>query len=139
MHNAQLMMHNNLGGWSAMKNDNVIEIKSKAFAIRIVRLYQYLSEQKKEFILSRQLLKSGTSIGANIKEAIRGQSKADFVAKMNIALKESSETEYWLEILHETSYIDEAEYSGIYADNKELLKMLTSIIKTAKTNNPALN
>ncbi|MDR1603604.1 MAG: four helix bundle protein [Gracilibacteraceae bacterium] len=122
-----------------MKNDNVIEIKSKAFAIRIVRLYQYLSEQKKEFILSRQLLKSGTSIGANIKEAIRGQSKADFVAKMNIALKESSETEYWLEILHETSYIDEAEYSGIYADNKELLKMLTSIIKTAKTNNPALN
>jgi four helix bundle protein len=115
-----------------MKNDNVIEIKSKAFAIRIVRLYQYLSEQKKEFILSRQLLKSGTSIGANIKEAIRGQSKADFVSKMSIALKESSETEYWLEILHETSYIDETEFLNIYADNKELLKILTSIIKTAK-------
>jgi four helix bundle protein len=115
-----------------MKEDNIIVEKSKVFAIRVVRLYQYLCEQKKEFVLSKQLLRSGTSIGANIKEAIRGQSRADFVSKMNIALKESSETEYWLEILHETGYINESEFSDIHADNKELLKILTSIIKTAR-------
>ena len=82
--------------------ENVVRDKSKSFAIRIVRLYQYLSTDKKEFTLSRQLLRSGTSVGANVKEAIRGQSKADFTAKMSIALKEISETEYWLELLHET-------------------------------------
>ena len=85
---------------------NIIVVKSKDFAIRIVKLYKYLNKNKKEYVLSKQLLKSGTSIGANVKEAIRGQSKPDFYAKMNIALKEASETEYWLEILKETEYID---------------------------------
>ena len=115
-----------------MKNDNVIEVKSKAFAVRIVKLARYLQEQKKEYVISKQLLRSGTSIGANVKEAIRGQSKADFTAKMNIALKESSETEYWLEILHETDYLSDNEFDGIYADSKEIIRILMSIVKTSR-------
>jgi len=111
--------------------DNTVVIKSKAFAIRIVRLYQYLCYTRKEFTLSRQLLKSGTSVGANVKEAIRGQSKADFTAKMNIALKEASETEYWLEILYETGYLDDKQFRSIYTDCQELLKILYSIVKTS--------
>lgn len=87
-----------------MKEDNLIVDKSKAFALRIIRLYTYLKTEKKEFVLSKQVLRSGTSIGANVKEAVRGQTKADFYAKMNIALKEASETEYWLELLNESGY-----------------------------------
>ena len=90
-----------------MKTDNIIVDKSKVFALRIIRLYQYLKNEKSEFVLSKQLLRSGTSIGANVKEAIRGQSRADFYAKLNISLKEASETEYWLELLHESEYIEE--------------------------------
>ena len=112
---------------------NVIVVKSKDFAIRIVKLYRYLNENKKEYVLSKQLLKSGTSIGANVKEAIRGQSKPDFYAKMNIALKEASETEYWLEILKETEYIDDVSFKSIYADCQEILKILMSITKTQKS------
>ena len=112
--------------------DNLIENKSKEFAIRIVRLYQFLCEEKKEYVLSKQILRSGTSIGANVKEAIKGQSKADFISKMSISLKEASETEYWLEILHETNYLSEEQFNGVYMDCKELLKILTSIIKTSK-------
>ena len=112
--------------------ENIIVIKSKAFAIRIVKLSKYLNENKKEYVLSKQILKSGTSIGANVKEAIRGQSKADFYAKMNIALKEASETEYWLEILNETDYIDKALFESIYSDCTELIKILMSITKTQK-------
>ncbi len=112
--------------------ENVIVIKSKAFAIRIVKLSKYLNDNKKEYVLSKQILKSGTSIGANVKEAIRGQSKADFYAKMNIALKEASETEYWLEILNETDYIDNVLFESIYADCRELIKILISITKTQK-------
>jgi len=108
--------------------------KSKIFAIRIVRLYKYLCDSKREYILSKQLLRSGTSIGANVKEAIRGQSKADFAAKMNIALKEASETEYWLDLLYETEYINETEYNSIICDCVELIKLLTSIVKTSKKN-----
>ena len=115
-----------------MKADNIILSKSKAFAVRIVRLYQYLCNDKKEFVLSKQLLRSGTSIGANVKEAVRGQSKPDFISKMSIALKEASETEYWLELLHETDFLDETQYQSIYTDNQELLKILTSIIKSSK-------
>ena len=111
--------------------ENTVIIKSKAFAIRIVRLYQYLSVSRKEFTLSRQLLRSGTSVGANVKEAVRGQSKADFTAKMNIALKEISETEYWIELLYETGYINDKQYKSIYADCQELLKILYSIVKTS--------
>ena len=120
-----------LGVWR-VKADNIILSKSKAFAVRIVRLYQYLCNDKKEFVLSKQLLRSGTSIGANVKEAVRGQSKPDFISKMSIALKEASETEYWLELLHETDFLDETQYQSIYTDNQELLKILTSIIKSSK-------
>ncbi len=114
-----------------MKGENIIVDKSMAFAIRIVRLYQYLCKEKQEFVLSKQLLRSGTNIGANIKEAVRGQSKADFVAKMSIAQKEASETEYWLELLFKTDYIDQKQFDSIHADNIELSKMLMSIIKTS--------
>ncbi len=114
--------------------ENVIVIKSKDFAIRIVKLSKYLNDNKKEYVLSKQILKSGTSIGANVKEAIRGQSKADFYAKMNIALKEASETEYWLELLNETDYIDKGLYESINSDCTELIKILISITKTQKCN-----
>ena len=87
------------------KSDNVIVEKSKAFALRIIKLYTYLTEKKKEYVISKQLLRSGTSIGANVKEAIRGQSKADFYAKLSISLKEASETEYWLELLSESGFL----------------------------------
>ena len=117
---------------SHMKTDNVIVNKSKAFALRTIKLYQYLCEEKKEFVLSKQLLRSGTSIGANVKEAIRGQSKADFVFKLNISLKEASESEYWLELLHESGYITDAQFSSIYADCIEILKLLTAIINSSK-------
>lgn len=115
-----------------MEADNIILSKSKAFAVRIVRLYQYLCNDKKEFVLSKQLLRSGTSIGANVKEAVRGQSKPDFISKMSIALKEAAETEYWLELLYETDYLDETQFQSIYTDNQELLKILTSIVKSSK-------
>ena len=114
-----------------VKRENTIVDKSKGFAVRIVKLYQYLCAEKHEFVLSKQLLRSGTSIGANVKEAIRGQSKADFISKMSIALKEASETEYWLELLHETDFLDKKQFESIYADNQELLKILTSIVKAS--------
>ena len=109
--------------------DNVIVDKSKAFALRIIKLYKFLCDEKKEYILSKQLLRSGTSIGANVKEAERGQSNADLYAKMNISLKEASETEYWLELLHENDYIDDRAFESIYSDRQELIKILVSITK----------
>ncbi len=112
--------------------DNIVVIKSRSFAIRIIRLYQYLLSDKKEFILSKQLLRSGTSIGANVKEAIQGQSKKDFTAKMQISLKEASETEYWLDLLHETDYLDDNQFISINSDCVELIKLLTSIVKQSK-------
>lgn len=112
--------------------DNLIADKSKAFAVRIVRAYKYLTEQKNEYIMSKQLLRSGTSIGANVKEAIRGQSKADFYSKLNISLKEASETEYWLEILYETEYIDKKLFNSIYEDCQEIIKILVAITKNQK-------
>ncbi|MCH5155660.1 MAG: four helix bundle protein [Clostridiales bacterium] len=115
-----------------MKEDNIIVVKSKSFAIRVINLYNYLKQEKQEYVLSKQILKSGTSIGANVREAARAQTKADFVAKSSIALKEADETCYWLELLHETAYIDESSYNSIYADANELVKLLVSIIKTAK-------
>ena len=115
-----------------MKTDNIVVNKSKSFAIRIIRLYKYLCDEKKEFVLSKQVLRSGTSIGANVKEAIRGQSKADFSAKMNIALKEASETEYWLELLFETEFISNQQFESIYEDSVELIKLLTSIVKSSR-------
>lgn len=115
-----------------MNDGNVIRSKSKTFALRIIRMYQYLCNEKKEFILSKQVLRSGTSIGANVSEALRGQSRPDFYAKMNIALKEASETEYWLELLHESGYIDKSAFTSLYADNQELLRILVAITKTQK-------
>ena len=115
--------------------ENVIVEKSKRFAVRVVRLYQYLCKEKKEFVLSKQVLRSGTSIGANVKEAVRGQSRADFYSKMNIALKEASETEYWLELLYETDYITNQQYQSIYPDCQELIKILISITKSQKGEN----
>ena len=112
--------------------DNIIVNKSKAFALRIIKMYQFLCSEKKEYVLSKQVLRSGTSIGANVKEAIRGQSKADFYAKMNIALKESSETEYWLELLHESNYLTDDHFESIYSDCQEIIKLLMAITKTQK-------
>ena len=111
---------------------SIIEEKSRNFALRIVKLYKYLCETKNEHIMSRQILKSGTSIGANVKEAEFGQSKADFYAKMNIALKEAAETEYWLELLKDSEYIEQENFESIYSDNKELIRILTSITKAQK-------
>ena len=113
-----------------MKADNTIKDKSLDFAIRIVRLYKHISETNNEYILSKQLLKSGTSIGANVREAIGGQSKEDFIAKMHIALKEAYETEYWLELLYSTDYLAENEFKSIFTDCRELTNILASILKT---------
>ena len=109
---------------------NAIVEKSKAFAFRIVKMYQFLNDAKREYTLSRQALRSGTSIGANVKEAVHGQTKPDFYHKMNIALKEAAETEYWLELLYETGYIDKIQFYSIYKDCQELIKILVSITKS---------
>jgi len=115
--------------------ENIILVKSKAFALRIIKLYKYLCDEKKEYVLSKQLLRSGTSIGANAKEAVNGQSKADFYAKMYISYKEANETEYWLELLYESGYIDKKDaYESLYSDCKEIIKILAAITKTQKTN-----
>ena len=114
--------------------ESIIKDKSKDFALRIIKLYKYLTMTavNKEYVLSKQALRSGTSIGANVKEAIRGQSRSDFRAKMNIALKEASETEYWLELLYESEYIDETSYNSIIEENRELIKILTMIVKNTE-------
>ena len=112
--------------------EGAILTKSMDFAVRIVNLCKYLCNEKKEFVLSKQLLRSGTSIGANVREGSYGQSKADFVAKMSIALKETSETSYWLELLNKTEYLSDEQYQSIKTDCEEILKLLTSIVKNSK-------
>lgn len=112
--------------------ENGVKEKSYAFAIRVVRLYKFLSSEKREFILSKQLLRSGTAIGALIKEAEHGQSKADFLHKMNIALKEANETEYWLILLMDTDYLSNEQFECMNKDSSEILRMLISIVKTTK-------
>lgn len=114
--------------------ENVIKNKSFAFAIRVVKLYQFLCETKKEFILSKQLLRSGTAVGALVREAEHAESKSDFKHKMSIAQKEINESLYWLELLKETSYLTNEQFQSINADAVEIIKLLTSIIKTTKTN-----
>lgn len=111
---------------------NVVAEKSKNFAVRIVRFYKYLCSERKEFVLSKQILRSGTSIGANVRESRNAQSKADFINKMSIALKEADETAYWLELLKESEIIDHKQFQTLYDDVDELIRLLTSIIKTAK-------
>ena len=108
---------------------NPIVNKSKAFALRIINMYAHLTSEKHEYVISKQLLRSGTSIGANVREAHRGQSAPDFYAKMNIALKEADETAYWLELLHESSILDEDSFVSIYHDCEELIRMLVVILK----------
>jgi four helix bundle protein len=112
---------------------NTISIKSKAFAIRIIKLYQYLQETRKEYVLSKQVIRSGTAIGALMREAEHAQSKADFLNKANVALKEANETLYWLELLVETNYLTQEAYESISPDAIELVKMLIAIVKTTKT------
>ena len=112
--------------------ENVIKEKSFLFAIEIVSLYKILVERK-EFVLSKQLLCSGTSIGANVRESEHAQSKADFIHKLSIALKEANETEYWIDLLFETKYLSQTEFENIKPSIIELLKLLTSIINTSKT------
>lgn len=115
-----------------MEKENIIAEKSKAFAILIIRLYQFLTAEKKEFVLSKQLLRSGTSIGANVREGIYGQSRPDFHTKLTIALKEAAETEYWLELLVETGYISNEQHKSLKTKCTELLKILTAIAKKSK-------
>jgi four helix bundle protein len=112
------------------ESENIVLQKSKAFAIRCIRLNQYLQREKKEYCLSNQLIRSGTSIGANAKEAIRAQSLSDFRSKLYISLKEASETEYWLELLRDTEFITNEQASSILNDCIELIKIITSILKS---------
>ena len=114
--------------------NNMIQDESKAFAIRIINLYKYLRENKHELVLSKQLLRSGTSIGANISESVFGQSDMDFISKLSIALKESNETRYWLELLHETNYLDDKQFISIYDDYEKIKATLINIINTTKKN-----
>jgi four helix bundle protein len=114
--------------------NNVIKDRSFKFALRIVRLYRYIKEEKKEYVLSKQVLRSGTAIGALVRESQHAESKADFIHKLSIALKEANETDYWIELLFQSGYLEETSYLSIHADIDELLKLLISIIKTTKAN-----
>ena len=113
---------------------NVIADKSIDFSIRMIKLYKILTEKRKEFILSKQMLRSGTAIGALIREAEHAQSKADFLNKMNIALKEANETDYWFLLLYKGEFLHETEYNSLEKDIKEIIKMLVKIVKTTKEN-----
>jgi len=114
---------------------NVVDFKTKAFAVRIVRFSRYLQEEKREFILSKQILRSGTSIGANTRERKNAQSKADFINKLLIALKEADETQYWLELLYESEIIDIEIFDSLNNELKEIIAIITSSVKTTKLNN----
>ncbi len=115
---------------------SILKEKSKAFALRIIKLYGYLRITKHEYIMSKQLLRCGTSIGANIAEAFYGQSDADFISKLSISQKECAETLYWLDLLHESNFIEDTPFQSIYNDATELMKLLTSSIKTMKSKTP---
>lgn len=119
-----------------MARQSIVGDKSLAFAKRIAKLYRFLVDKKKETIMSKQILRSGTSIGANIREGLFAQSRKDFIIKMNIALKEAGETDYWIEILYSADYLTEMEYKSLKNDNDELIRMLSSIVKTTKENTP---
>ncbi|SOU86854.1 Four helix bundle protein [Tenacibaculum dicentrarchi] len=115
-----------------MKKDNVIQTKSYNFAVRMVKLYKHLSQEKKEFVLSKQLLRSGTSIGANVEEAIGGQSRKDFFAKLTIAYKEARESHYWIRLLKDTDFLSDKESESLLKDIEEILKIIGSIQKTIR-------
>jgi four helix bundle protein len=116
------------------EKQNPLKVKSFQFALKIVKLYTFLSEQKREYVLSKQLLRSGTSIGANIRVAQNAQSKVDFIHKFSISQKECDETLYWLKLLHQSGFLEEKDFDTIYAEAMELLKMLRSSILTTKQN-----
>ena len=115
-----------------MKSDNIVESKSFDFAVRVVNLYKYLTNEKKEFVLSKQLLRSGTSIGANICEAQKAQTSPDFISKLYVALKEANETSYWLRLLNKTEYLTQAEFVSLHNDIDEIIALLMSITKSVK-------
>ena len=117
---------------NGQSRENVLRVKSYSFALRIVKAYKYLIAEKKEFVLSKQLLRSGTSIGANVAEANQGQSRPDFISKLSIALKESVETEYWLNLLRDSEYLTPEQTQSLLEECRELIRILTSSIKTAK-------
>ena len=117
-----------------MESKSIIGEKSLAFAKRIAKCYRFLTKKKHEDVMSKQLLRCGTSVGANVREGQYAQSKKDFISKMNIALKEAGETDYWLDVIHSAGYFTDEEYASLNADNKELLKILASIVKTSKEN-----
>ena len=127
MRNAECEVRNEV-----FKMENIIENKSFDFAVRTVNLYKYLTNEKKEFVLSKQLLRCGTSVGANVSEAEKAQTKADFYTKMTIALKEANETDYWLRLLHTTEYLTEQEFESLSKDIREIISHLVSITKTTK-------
>ena len=127
-----LRLNNNIKSKKGMSN--ILDIKSKAFALRIIRFYKFLTKEKKEFILSSQILRSGTSIGANTRERRNAQSKLDFINKLSIALKEADETQYWLELLVGSEIIDEKVFNSLNEELKEIIALITSSIKTAKNN-----
>ncbi len=115
-----------------MKKESVVMSKSYAFALRVIKLYKYLVADKKEYVLSKQLLRSGTAIGALIKEGEHAQSKADFLNKMNVSLKEANETEYWIELLRDSEYLSTSESLSLLADIGEIIRILISIVKSTK-------
>ena len=115
-----------------MEKDGALRNRSFAFALRVVKLYQHLCEDKREYVLSKQLLRSGTAIGALVREAEQAESKADFVHKLSIALKEANESEYWIELLHQSGFIDTKGFESVISDLEHLLKLLTAIIKKTK-------
>ena len=115
------------------KDDNIVVQKSYAFSLRCVRLYKYLCSRDGNYIIGKQLLRSGTSIGANVREALRAQTRPDFITKLNVALKEASETEYWIELLRDSDYISSSQAESMLADCVELLKILTSIRNQKRT------
>ncbi len=113
--------------------ENVIKEKSYQFALRIIKLFQFLTVEKNEYILAKQVLRSGTSVGANIEEAVAGQSDKDFIAKLSISYKEIKETHYWLRLLKDSEIIDEKQFNSIIKDCEEIIRLLVSILKTIKS------
>lgn len=119
-----------------MKTDNVVRDKSYAFAVRVVKLFKYLAAEHNEYVLSKQVLRSGTSIGANVEEAMGGQSEKDFFAKLSIAYKEARETHYWIRLLSDTDYLTPVQSKSLLADTEELQKIIGSILKTLREKRP---
>ena len=118
---------------------SIVAEKSFSFSVRIVNLYRFLCDEKREYVLSKQLLRSGTSIGANVREALHGQSRRDFLSKIGIALKEANESQYWIELLHATDFINQEQRDSIWSDCDEIISLLVTIAKTTKKNMESSN